>query len=315
MNNKADLSIRNDISKPPLKVRRIYFIKDRANKNISGWLLLVPSLILFGFFIWQPLFYGVILSFCETIGFRMKGFAGLNNYIEVFKDDIFRKALVNTFSYTLWSVLIGYLVPIILAIIINEIVHCKSFFRFSVYFPNMVPGVATLILWGFLFDPGQGILNSIRTSLGIAPSEWLQNSRLTIPLIVLILTWKSAGATAMIYMANLQGVNQELYEAAALDGAGILSRVRYITIPSLYNIARLMLILQIISVFQILYEPMVLTGGGPNNASISLMLLNYNYAFRDIAVAKASTIGVIVTAILLLLTAVYLKYVKENDMA
>lgn len=283
--------------------------------NILDWVILIPSLILFTFFIWQPSVYGVILSFCETIGFRISGFVGFSNYIEVLKDEIFRKALLNTFSYAFWSIIIGYLVPIILAIIVNEIVHFRSFFRFAIYFPNMVPAVATLILWGFLFDPGEGgIFNSIRMSMGLAPSGWLQNSHLTIPLIILILTWRAAGSTAIIYIASLQGINQELYEAASLDGAGIIAKLKYITIPGIFNLARLMLIMQVIFVFQILYEPLVMTGGGPDNASVSLMLLNYNYAFRDVAAAKASTVGVIVTIILLILTAVYLKFTKENDM-
>lgn len=311
MNNNIEAITIDSAPKNSTKVRLGNILKN----NISAWLILLPSLVLFAFFIWQPLVYGVILSFCETIGFRIKGFVGFANYIEIFKDDVFRKALFNTFSYAFWSVLLGYLVPIFLAIVINEVAHFKSFFRFAIYFPNMVPAVATLILWGFLFDPGQGILNSIRVSMGLAPSEWLQNPNLTIPLLILILTWRSAGSTAIIYVASLQGINEELYEAAALDGAGIMSRLRYITIPGIYNIARLMLIMQIIFVFQVLYEPLVMTGGGPNNASVSLMLLNYNYAFRDVAAAKASTIGVIVTIILLILTAVYQKFVKENDMS
>jgi multiple sugar transport system permease protein len=292
-----------------------YRLKKNVKRDISGWAILIPSLILFGFFIWQPLGFGIVLSFCETIGFRIKGFVGLTNYIEIFRDDVFIKALVNTAYYALWSLLTGYLVPIVIAVILNEITHLKSFFRFSIYFPNMVPAVATLMLWQFLFDPGQGLLNGLRASLGMAPSEWLQNVHLTIPLLILTLTWRSAGATAIIYIASLQGINQELYEAASLDGAGILKKLKYITIPGLFNIARLMLILQVIFVFQILYEPLIMTGGGPNNASLSMMLLNWNYAFRDVAASKASAIGVIVTLILILLTSVYLKFVKENEMS
>jgi multiple sugar transport system permease protein len=290
-------------------------LKDIFKKNMTGWIILAPCIILFAFYIWEPMIYGVVLSFCETVGFRAKGFVGLSNYVDVLSDSIFRTALINTVTYTVFSVLIGYLIPIIIAIVLNEVVHLKSFFKFAIYFPNMVPGVAALILWMFIYDPGQGLLNTLRTSLGMEPSGWLQNSHLTIPLIILTLTWKSAGATAIIYLASLQGINQELYEACSLDGAGILSKIKYITIPSLYNIARLMLIMQVIFVFQILYEPMVMTSGGPNNASMSLMYLSYKYAFLDIVVSKGATISVLVSAILLVLTAVYLKFVKANDMS
>lgn len=310
--NLSNASIAEVPSSPNMikKMRRLF------SKNITGWLILLPSVILFAFYIWEPLLYAIKLSFCKTVGFNAAGFAGLQNYIDVIKDGDFKKALLNSVSYTLWSLLIGYFVPIIVAMVLNEVVHFKSLFRFSIYFPNMVPQVANLLLWALLFEPGPGgMLNGLFSLLGIPESQWLQNPHHTIPLIVLTMTWKSFGATALIYIASLQGVNQELYEAASLDGAGIWSRIKYVTIPSIYNIARLLLIMQVISVFQVLYEPMIMTGGGPNGASLSLMLLNYQYAFISVTVGKAAAVSVIVSFILLTLTVVYLKTSKENEMA
>ena len=284
-------------------------------KDLSAWMIMLPSLLLFAFFLWQPLIAGMVISFCETKGFKISGFVGLANYIEVIGDAAFVKALVNSFSYTLWSIALGFVVPIVLAIVINEMVHFKSLFRVSIYFPNVVPGVATVLMWSFMMDPGEGgLFNAVRALAGLGPSQWLQDIHFTIPLIILTMTWKTAGSTALIYIASLQGINQDLYEAASIDGAGLLSRIRYITLPHLYNIARLNLILQIIFVFQVLFEPLVMTGGGPDNASISLMLLNYYYAFRDMHAAKSAAVGVIVSLILLLLTAIYMKASKEKDM-
>lgn len=117
----------------------------------------------------------------------------------------------------------------------------------------------------------------------------------------------------MIYLASLQGINAELYEAAGLDGAGAWSKLRYITLPGLFNTARLMLIMQVIAVFQILYEPMVMTGGGPANASISLMYLSYQFAFTNIQFPNASVVGIVVSLILLVLTVIYLKVVREKE--
>lgn len=119
------------------------------------------------------------------------------------------------------------------------------------------------------------------------------------------MTWKGAGATMLIYLAGLQSINQEIYEAAIIDGAGVWGRIKHITIPQMYNLGRTLLILQVIAVFQILYEPMVLTGGGPNNASVSLMQLVYRHAFEYGDYSKASSISVLVSLVLIALTLVY----------
>ncbi|ADQ45001.1 binding-protein-dependent transport systems inner membrane component [Caldicellulosiruptor kronotskyensis 2002] len=294
--------------------KNVMKLTNSLSENISGWLILLPSIILFTFYIWEPMIYSLILSLNETKGFRIERFVGLQNYIDVLKDSVFHQALINTFFYVIWSLIIGFLVPIVVALIINEMVHLNSFFRFSIYFPNMVPGVAALVLWGFLFDPSEGgLLNAIRIKLGLYPSDWLQNPKLTIPLLIFIMTWKAAGSTALIYIARLQGINQELYEAACIDGAGIFRRIIHITLPELYSTARMLLIMQIIFVFQVLYEPLVLTGGGPNNASLSLMLLAYNYAFVDFVAGKSATVSVLVTLILMCLTFIYMRVTKENN--
>ena len=139
------------------------------------------------------------------------------------------------------------------------------------------------------------------------PFEWLNNPHWTIPLIIVTLTWKSAGSTALIYMANISGISPDLYEAATIDGAGIWARIRHITLPSIFCIGKTILILQIISVFQIMYEPMIFKNGGPNNASISLMMLMYRYGYRDYNVGKAAALSVMVCIILVILSGIYMK--------
>lgn len=282
--------------------------------EFGGWVFIIPSFILFAFFVWEPMLYGVVLSFSKLRAFDIVGFAGLENYRYVFSHPYFAKALLNTVQYAFWSLIIGYLVPIIVAIILNEVVHAQRFFKFVAYFPALVPAVAALLMWQFLLTPGQeGIINSILSQLGIAPLQFLQNPNWTIPLLIMTLTWKSAGSTTMVYLASLQGINGELYEAASLDGAGVWSKLRYITLPGIFNTMRLMLIMQIISIFQILYEPMVMTGGGPNNASISLMYLSYQFAFDKIQFNYAAVVGIVVSVILLILTAIYMKLVKPQE--
>lgn len=284
-------------------------------KNISGWLIMTPTLILFAFFVWEPLLASVRLSLYSAKGMRTTEFVGFKNYIDVFHHPDFLPAVRNTFSYTIWSIIIGFLVPIIMAIIINEMIHAKGLFRIGIYFPNIVPGLATVMMWAFIFRPGKtGVLNIILGSIGIQPQVWLSNPKITIPLIVLTMTWKGAGATALIYLAALQGINPELYEAAIIDGAGIWNRIVHVTVPNLRNLIRSLLILQVISVFQILYEPLVMTNGGPNDASISIMQLVFKYAFEKFDYPKAAAVSVIISLFLITLTAVYNKLSKEQDM-
>lgn len=283
-------------------------------KNISGWLIMAPTLILFAFFVWEPLLASIRLSLYSAKGMRTVEFVGFKNYIDVFHHPDFFPAVRNTFSYTIWSLLIGFLVPIIMALIINEMVHAKGLFRVGIYFPNIVPGLATVMMWAFIFRPGKtGVLNIILGSMGVQPQVWLSNPKITIPLIVLTMTWKGAGATALIYLAALQGINPELYEAAIIDGAGIWKRIVHVTVPNLRNLIRSLLILQVISVFQILYEPLVMTNGGPNNASISIMQLVFKYAFEKFDYPKAAAVSVIISLFLVTLTAVYNKFSKEQD--
>lgn len=284
-------------------------------RDLLGWLVMLPTLILFAFFVWEPLIENIRLSFYNTKMYDVVSFAGLDNYIKVFKDVDFMAAFTNTFAYTFWSLLIGFLVPIIIGILITETVHCKGLFRVGVYFPNIMPSLATIWIWSYFFLPGQtGVLNIILGWFGVEPMVWLNNPKWTIPLIIITMTWKSAGSTALIYMANISSISPDLYEAATIDGASIMQRVRHITIPSIMGIAKTMLIMQIISVFQILYEPMIFKNGGPNNASISLMMLMYRYGYRDYNVGKASALSVVISLILIILSGIYMKATaKRND--
>jgi multiple sugar transport system permease protein len=152
------------------------------------------------------------------------------------------------------------------------------------------------------------------SALGIPAQDYLNNAARVIPMIVITMTWKGAGATALLYLAGLQGISPELYEAAVIDGANVKQRIIHITIPQLYNLARTLLILQVIAVFQILYEPLVMTNGGPNNASVSLMQLVFRYAFEYYDYSRASAVSVMVGITLIALTLFYNHVNKKLDM-
>lgn len=283
-------------------------------KDVVGWLIMLPTILLFAFFVWEPLLESIRLSLYTANGIRLERFVGFENFIRVLKHPDFLAAFSNTFIYIFWSLAIGFFIPMILAVLITETTHFKSFFRVGIYFPNIMPGLATVLMWGFFFRPGNtGVLNIILGKIGIEPQVWLTNTKWTIPLIIIIMTWKGAGSTALIYMAGISNINPELYEAATIDGAGIFSRIRYIILPGIFSLAKTLLILQIISVFQIIYEPLVMTNGGPNNASISIMHLVYNYAFRDFNYPMAAALSVMMGIVLVILSGLYFKITASKE--
>lgn len=301
-----------ELSRRSLAMRSFSAIK----RDGMAWLLILPSLVLFILFVWQPLIQGVILSFFETKGYDAVVFAGFKNYSDICADPAFQMAFFNTFKYLFWSLVLGYLVPIVVALVLSEMIHMSGFLRFSVYFPSIVPGIATALMWTFILEPGSGgIMNALLEMLGLPMSQFLQDSKLTIPIIIITMTWKGFGATAIVYLASLQGINQELYEAAITDGAGIWARIKYITIPQISSILSLMFIMQVISVFQVMGEPLAMTDGGPNNASITLMLQSYFYGFRYGEAGKSMAVSTITFIVLMILTTIYFKVKKkiEND--
>ncbi|MGE5613539.1 MAG: carbohydrate ABC transporter permease [Bacillota bacterium] len=286
----------------------------RMRRDLAGWLVMLPTLLLFAFFVWEPLLESVRLSLYTAKGVRLQEFVLFDNYITILKHPDFLAAFRNTFAYVLWSLIIGFSVPIAMAVLISETVQFKGFFRIGVYFPNMVPGMATVFIWRFFFTPGPtGVLNILLSKVGIPNQVWLNNPKLTIPLIILTMTWRSAGSTSLIYMADISRINSELYEAATIDGAGIIQRIRYIVLPAIFPLGRTLLILQIIAVFQVLYEPLVMTNGGPNNASISLMQLVYNFSFRDFDYPKGAALSVMICIVLVILSGIYGKLAKTNE--
>jgi multiple sugar transport system permease protein len=287
-------------------------------RDLIGWALMLPSILLFTFFVWWPLGSNIGLSFFASVGFNATRFVGFANYETVFHDPIFLKALLNTLKYVGWSLLIGFVIPIFLGLLLSEVVHFKGFFRTVLYFPSMISGIAVVIMWSYLLDPNAiGPLNAIVVALGGTPFLFLSDPHWVIPLIVITMTWRGAGGTMLVYLSALQTIDNSLYEEARIEGAGFLQRIHYVTIPHILPTIRTLLVLQIISVLQIFYEPLVMTsGGGPNGESESLMLLAYQYAFLDAGTAShaslSSATSVILSALIILFTVVYLAFASKQ---
>lgn len=281
-------------------------------RNITGWLLLLPSLILFCYIIWRPIVFSVFYSFFDLQGFTPTKFVGFKNYIDVLTDSLLLKALLNTLKFVLWSLVISFPVPIIVAFMLNEVMHGKEIFKFSLFFPSVLPAMAISLIWALMYDPGQGgLMNTVLYYLGLPPFEWLQNKKVVIPLMQIAMAWGGIGSTALIYISAMQGIDNELYEAARLDGAGFFRRIQVVLLPHISGMLLIMLVRHIIGTCQILEEPLLMTGGGPNNASITMGLQMYRYAFIYFQTDKALAYGGIMFVLLMILTIGYHRLDKK----
>lgn len=277
--------------------------KQVLKKNIIAWLIAVPSILIFAFFVWIPLIQNVAYSF--SVDNYFGGFAGLDNYIELFEDRQFIAALQNTFKYIFFSLVIGFLIPFFIGFCLSELFHAKAIFRVIIYFPCMLSGVAVVTLFKFFMDPDTSIFNQIITLFGGKPSLLTSSTDLVIPLIVVAMTWRGAGSTSLIYLSNFEQIDSSLYEASRMDGANLFKRFFKITLPQMKATLITLFVLQIISVFQVFYEPWIISMGGPNNASISLMMLAYQRGVTEFNIPQGAATGVILTIIIVIFTLLY----------
>lgn len=275
-------------------------------RNATAYLFLFPALLLFTTFLWWPIVSAFIISFQEVDLRNEPTWVGLQNFRDVINDPLFGTAWRNTLYFTVLALVFAFLLPLVLAIVINEM-RWRGFFRLAFYLPTMLPAIVTVILWRWVYDPGQGLANTVLGWLGQGPSAWLQSPASVLPSILIMTTWGGVGGTILFYLAGLQGIPASLYDAAELDGAGVWRRTMDITIPHMRGIMWLFLIGQVIGTMQLFVQPFALTDGGPNNASLTLMLLLYRYAFEYNEFGKASAMGVMLFLFLSLLSIVYLK--------
>ena len=280
----------------------------RLKNDLSAWILLLPMVIILYIFVWRPTVMGVVWSFFKMQAYTVGEFCGFKNYIRVITHTQFVPILWNTVKYVFWSLIIGFLPPAIIAVMLNEMLHFKSGFRTVIYLPTIIPGIAAMLMWYYIYYPDNtGLLNMLLAKMGADPYGWLQDSGFTIIGIVIYMTWKGLGGAVLLYYAAVQGVSPELYEAALIDGAGIFKRTWHVTRPALEGILLLSLVRQIISVFQVMEQPLAMTGGGPDGASTSLSYQLYQYGFNSggKGTGQAMALGVIIFVILIVFTCFY----------
>ena len=276
--------------------------------NLDAWILMMPMIVILYLFVWRPTVLGAVWSFFRMRAYTVLDFCGFDNYVKVLTHTQFVPMLINTVKYVFWSFVIGFLPPLFIAIMINEMVHFKNAFRVIIYIPAVIPGIAAMLMWYFIYYPDKtGLLNMVLAKFGMQPHRWLNDPNFTIIGIIIYTTWKSFAGTMLLYYAALQGVSTELYEAALIDGAGPFKRLWNVTRPAIEGLLLLNVVRQIIGVFQIMQEPLAMTGGGPDGASTSLSYQLYQYGFNSggKGTGQAMALGMIIFLILIVFTVFY----------
>lgn len=271
----------------------------------------LPMILVFGLFAWWPIVRSVVMSLQQT-NFITTSWVGLANFERVLADPVLGQAVSNTLAFAAWSILLGFPVPLLLAVFVAELRRWRSVASVLAYLPVIVPPVVSVLLWKNFYSPSEtGLFNIVLSWFGAGPLAWLNDVTLAIPSIIVEATWASFGTATVIYVATLMTIRTDLYEAAEVDGASILRRFWHVTLPQMRGVLLIMLLLQLIGVFQLFTEPYIMTGGGPENRTVTILMLIYRYAFVSGDYGRATALSLLLAAALAVLSAVYLRVTRR----
>jgi multiple sugar transport system permease protein len=275
----------------------------RLPRWLIGYIFISPWLVAFVAFEAYPILSGFYHSFTDwTATGRAERFVGLDNYVEAFtRDPLFWKAVSNTIYFIGVSVPLGIIAAFALAMMLNSKINGTTLYRTLYYLPSVVPAVAAVIVWIFIFETRRGILNFGLELLGLPAIRWLSDPSWAMPALIIMSLW-SIGASMIIFLAGLQGIPQELYEAAEVDGASGWHSLWRITVPLMTPTIFFNLVMSLVAAFQAFNNAFIMTNGGPNNATLLYMLHLYNNAFRYFRMGYASALAVVLFIIVFGLT-------------
>jgi multiple sugar transport system permease protein len=287
----------------------------KAQDNLTGYAFLIGAVVCFAFFSWYPMIRGIVMSFQRTRR-GVTTWVGWDNYDRIINDPSFFPAWKNTLYFTVLALVLGYAVPFFIAVLLNEFRHAKGYLRALVYLPVMLPPASALFLFKYYaYDPSDaGLFNAILKALHLPTSQWMQSTTMTMPAMVIASTWMNMGGAILIYLAALQNIPGELYEAAEVDGAGVWRRIVNVTIPQTKLILSLMAMLQIVATMQLFIEPLILANGaGAQDSATSVAYLIYQHGFFQNDLNGAAALGVIMLLVLGGFSAVYVRLTSKQD--
>ncbi len=289
----------------------------RRRPPFSEWLLfllfIAPNFILFGVFTYWPMIQTAYLS-----GVRWdmisptKRWIGADNYRYLWNDDTFRQVLVNSFWFAIGAVGGSLVLGLAIALLLNQKLHFRNFARASVFMPTLLSGAAIGIVWVYIFDPRYGILAGFLKVLGIHSPQWLGDPTWALPAVIIVYIWKNVGLATVIFLAGLQGIPRDLYEAATVDGAGRMSKFRNVTLPMLSPIMFFVVVTSILNSFQAFDIINVMTRGGPVDATNILVYYIYEQGFVAFNAGRAGAASMVLFVIMLAITLIQLRFSERK---
>jgi multiple sugar transport system permease protein len=298
------------------------YIGPSARRNLSAYGFLIGAVLCFTFFSWYPIVREIVMSFQKAVYGGGYTWAGLTNYTRIIHDPAFWQAWRNTVEFSLLALVIGYAVPFCVALLLNELRHARGYLRILVYLPVMLPPASALLLFAYFYNPQYGLFDHILRFLHLPTSQWVLQPgtgfiSTAMISVVIASTWMNMGGATLIYLAALQNIPGELYEAAELDGAGLFKRIRHITIPQTKLILIMLLMLQVVATMQMFVESFVLTNGeggvGENTQSVVMLIYQYAFAYSGASnYNSASALGVMLMVVLAVFSGGFLWATRER---
>jgi ABC-type sugar transport system permease subunit len=279
-------------------------------KSQPAYILLSPYLILFVVVLAYPLLYSIYLSFFDATLNRTPTFVGAGNFIQLFADTEFHQALRNTFFFAIFVVLGETILPLLIALAMNEKLPFRAIFRTAFFLPVVSSWVVVSLIWSLLFAQ-QGLVNSVVQVLGVSPQPFFSNPGQAMWILIATTVWRNLGYYMVIYLAALQGVPQDLYEAASVDGATRWRQLWHIAVPAVRPVIYFVLTISLITSMQLFTQPFIMTNGGPLNATISVVQLLYRHSFVQLEFGYGSAIA---TFLLVLLVGLALINKRVHDL-
>lgn len=278
--------------------------KKAIRSNLVGYSFILPNLIGYAIFVFIPVIFSFILSVMKWDGSKAPmEFVGLKNFAQIFGDRIFVQSFLHTIQYALLTVVPTLVLSLLLAVLLNHKLKGIAIFRTALYFPYIASIVAVGAVWNMLFQPDFGPINEFLKFIGISrPPRWVVDVKWAMVAISVVSVWKYMGYYMIVYLAALQGISGSLYEAAGMDGANGIQKLRYITIPMLTPTTFFVLIMLTIQCFKVFDLVYVMTGGGPGNATKTLVNYIYEKAFTSWEFGPASAGAIVLFAVVLVIT-------------
>lgn len=282
------------------------------NSDKAGYVMSLPYIISFLLFMGFPIVFSFILVFHKWNIVTPMEWVGLRNFVRLFHDVQFLKAVTNTLVFISIHIPLQIAVALLLAVLLNQKIKFRALFRATYFLPVVVSGVVITILWQQLYAYETGLLNNILAKFSLDKIPWIVSPGWAMPSIAIMATWKNVGLYVILFLVGLQGVPGYMYEAADIDGAKEWQKFFYITLPALNSTIILVIILSTIGGFSLFIEPFVMTGGGPMNSTLSAMLYIYNQAFYFGHMGYAATLGFFFAFIILIVVLLQKKFVEQK---